>query len=62
VIQNRPVILALDSLKQENLEFEANLDYIASPCPKKKKKIHLVKESLNRNHRKSREKGQRNFM
>jgi hypothetical protein len=37
VIQNRPVILALDSLKQENLEFEANLDYIVRPHLKKPK-------------------------
>jgi hypothetical protein len=33
-----PVISALGRLKQEDLEFEANLDYRVRPCLKKKKK------------------------
>jgi hypothetical protein len=32
-----PVISALGRLKQEDLEFEANLDYRVRPCLKKKK-------------------------
>jgi hypothetical protein len=30
------VVTALGCLRQEDLEFEASLDYIARPCPKKK--------------------------
>jgi hypothetical protein len=37
----RPIISELGRLKQEDLEFKASLDYIARPCPKKKKKLSL---------------------
>jgi hypothetical protein len=33
-----PIILALRRLRQDNLEFETNLVYIARPCLKKSKK------------------------
>jgi hypothetical protein len=37
-----PAISVLGRLKQEDYKFEANLDYTARPCLKKKKKItHL---------------------
>jgi hypothetical protein len=43
-----PVIPALRRLKQEDLEFEASLDYIINSCLKiiKEKKVCLVGASL----------------
>jgi hypothetical protein len=35
------VIPALEKLNQEGSEFEVSLDYLASPCLKKKKRENL---------------------